>query len=172
MTEVHSTKKPCRMRFDTGEVYVRGYRIHRPVSHMFLRGYTKPPNWKETVAKPLRVWRDTSQGILTEVPNYGTPTWYDLVGVRFDWLAYAAYYGQYRLQAAPHLMIRYNKEFASRSWQMLNFHAHTIQLFFKYVVRKKQIERMRAVDYLHRQQTENHYLADVLVLQNIFSFIC
>jgi hypothetical protein len=60
--------------------------------------------------------------------------------------------------------------FLSRSIQVLQFHAHTIQLLFRRNVERKRTERASAIDYLLEQQKQILYLQNEYVLRNIFAF--
>jgi hypothetical protein len=54
-------------------------------------------------------------------------------------------------------------------WQIVNYHAHTIQLFFRRVVRVMAAKR--TFDFFVHTHSEHCYLHDPLVMQNVLSFL-
>ncbi len=60
--------------------------------------------------------------------------------------------------------------FLSRSIQVLQFHAHTIQLLFRRNMERKRANRALAIEFLLEQQKQISYLENEYVLRAIFTF--
>ncbi len=55
------------------------------------------------------------------------------------------------------------------AWQLINYHAHTIQLFLRRVVRTMAAKR--TFDFLVNTHSDYRYLHDALAMQNVLSFL-
>jgi hypothetical protein len=63
------------------------------------------------------------------------------------------------------------KVFEMRAWQVVQFSAHTIQLFFRQVMEKRRKERVCVVHYFLEEQDSVTYLNCEFVLREICSFL-
>ncbi len=59
---------------------------------------------------------------------------------------------------------------SQRGWQLINFHAHTIQLLFRRFLERVRTQRASVIDYLLEHQSDVRYLQNEFVIREIIGF--
>lgn len=187
-----SSDRKYRKLYKNGEVVVSGYLLHSAVSagpNMDLTCLSKMANPLPTRFRYLRanirqVQHVPPMAIIYTVPrHYGSINfnierkyWKTILKIRKtlyrgspDDIALSGNmlhpfaFDMIEIQDAQY-------KFAQRALQVLNFHAHTIQLLFRRNVERKRKTRALVIHYLLEQQTHISYLQNEHVLRNILTF--
>jgi hypothetical protein len=180
------------MLFKNGEMIVSGYQLHSAVSvgtNMDLTSLSKmanplPTRFRYLRANIAKAQNNPSMVIISTLPrHYGSVQ--PKIQRKYDKailnIRRALYWGSpddiaaFRNRHIPFTFCMIEMQdalnkFAQRALQVLNFHAHTIQLLFRRNVERKRKTRALVIHYLLEQQKQIRYLQNEYVLRNILSF--
>jgi hypothetical protein len=175
-------RKPMRILFKNGTVLVSGYNFQRSflslLDHdpamMFVE--RSEVNWAYVHAghyvHPLRIVDDTGFSRNVEMRKLPTKRVVVLRPRRcYNWnysvfLRYKKLMENGLARLAGVNKVLYVEHF----WQLINFHAHTIQLLFRRFLERVRTQRASVIDYLLGQQSDVRYLQNEFVIREIIGF--
>jgi hypothetical protein len=173
--------KPMRILFKNGTVLISGYNFQRSVlcwldhdpAMMFVD--RSEVNWAYVHAghhvHPLRIVDDKgfSREKITKLPTKRVVLlrprrWYNWNYSMFLLYKKLTEDGLARLPVVDQGL------YVENFWQLINFHAHTIQLLFRRFMERVRTRRACVVDYLLEQQSDVRYLQNEFVIREIIGF--